>query len=221
MKTLREVYESHKADLETLYKKLQEEGLWEDVSYPLLMSTWDNEPIPETMLFGQETNGWGDFKLIEDLMFLYRDFNLGDYYNSLFWRYLWEMSMNLGLKGSHPFLWNNIHKFGKVDSAGRPNPRVTELENQYFNVLKEELQVITPKICIFFTGPNYDADLKAKLPDLEILPVDGYAINEVAKLKNQYLPEHSYRTYHPGYGNRYSDWYKELLKHIANKAKTL
>lgn len=60
MKTLREVYENHKADLETLYKKLKEEGLWDNVSYPLLMSTWDNEPIPEAMLFGQETNGWGD-----------------------------------------------------------------------------------------------------------------------------------------------------------------
>lgn len=221
MKTLREVYESHKADLETLYKKLQEEGLWDDVSYPLLMSTWDNEPIPEAMFFGQETNGWGDSELIEDLMFLYRDFNLGEYYNSLFWRYLWEMSMNLGLKGRHPFLWNNINKFGKADSAGRPNSRVTELENKYFNVLKEELQVIKPKICIFFTGPNYDNVLRAKLPDLEVLPVDGYPINEVAKLKSQYLPEHSYRTYHPGYGNRYRDWYNELLKHIANKAKNL
>jgi len=219
MNLLKNVYEKHIEGLKALYAELENNNLYNGCSYPLLLSTWDGEPIPKVMFFGQETNGWGDSETIEGLMDEYRRFNLGANYTSLFWQYLWSMSSKLGLKGAHPFLWNNVNKFGNVDSKGRSEEMVTELENKYFNVLADELEVIKPDVCVFFTGPNYDEDIKAKLPDVEFLPIEGYETRWFSRLKSKYLPINSFRTYHPGYGNREYDWYQGVMDKIADLAK--
>lgn len=57
MKHLQELYESHAEGLTTLFNALYQENLFEESSYPLLLSTWENEPVPKAMFFGQETNG--------------------------------------------------------------------------------------------------------------------------------------------------------------------
>lgn len=219
METLKEVYEKHAEGLKTLFTELEKSDLYDGCSYPLLLSTWDGEPTPKVMFFGQETNGWGDSETIDGLMAGYRRFNLGANYPSLFWQYLWSMSDKLGLKGEHPFLWNNVNKFGKVNSKGRPEATVTELENKYFNVLADELEAIKPEVCVFFTGPNYDEDIKAKLPDVEFIPIEGYETRWFARLKSKYLPENSFRTYHPGYGNREYNWYQGVMDKIAELVK--
>ena len=219
MKHLQELYESHAEGLTTLFNALYQENLFEESSYPLLLSTWENEPVPKAMFFGQETNGWGDSEDIATLMEGYRNFELGKNYPSLFWKYLWALSNKIGLKGAHPFLWNNINKLGKQQSAGHAEQRATELENEHFNVLREELELIKPEICVFLSGPHYDSDLKVKLPDLEILPTEGYKENEFVRFSSRYLPKNSFRTYHPGYGNRYYSWYNEVLDTIAQECQ--
>lgn len=230
METLKDVYEKHRKGLETLYEGLKKENLFYSCSYPLLLSTWDNELMPELMFFGQETNGWDwddvpecpdNEGSINYLMALYNDFDFGKgrkAYNTLFWQYIRSLSKSLGYTSEHSFLWNNINKLGKDSGKGRPNTKATELENRYFNVLVDELNVINPKICIFLTGPNYDKDIKAKLTDAEFIPIDGYDIKEFARIKSSHLPEKSFR-YHPGYGNRVYDWYQEVLKRIGELAK--
>lgn len=219
MATLKDVYEKHEEGLKTLYAELEKSDLYDGCSYPLLISTWEGEPTPKAMFFGQETNGWGDSESIEGLMENYRRFDLGGNYPSLFWKYLWAMSNKLGLRGDHPFLWNNINKIGNVASKGRPEEKVTELENKHFNVLAEELEAVKPEVCVFFTGPNYDGDIMAKLPDVEFIPVEGYESRWFAQLKSKHLPEHSFRIYHPGYGNRYYDWYQGVMDKIAELSK--
>ena len=42
---------------------------------------------------------------------------------------------------------------------------------------------------------------------------------ECLQLKSKNLPFHSYRTYHPGYGVRYSNWYTEVFDIISNAVK--
>lgn len=219
MKDLEEIYKKHEDGLKAIYAELEKNDLYDGCSYPLLLSTWDGEPTPKAMFFGQETNGWGDSETIEGLMEGYRRFDLGVNYPSLFWNYLWSMSDILGLSGDHPFLWNNINKFGNADSKGRPADMVTELENKHFNVLAEELDAIKPEVCVFFTGPNYDEDIRAKLPDVEFIPIEGYETRWFARLKSKHLPENSFRIYHPGYGNRYHDWYRGVMNKIAELSK--
>ncbi|MDE7450415.1 MAG: hypothetical protein K2M72_09430 [Paramuribaculum sp.] len=223
METLKEVYEKHAEGLKALYAELKKNDLYDGCSYPLLLSTWDGEQTPKAMFFGQETNGWGNDeagKSINGLMEHYCNFNLGDEYNTLFWKYFRLLSSKLGLQGNHPVLWNNINKIGKIKGKGRPNYQVTELENKHFNVLADELDTIKPIVCVFFTGPNYDDDIRAKLhDDVEFLPIDGYDVRWFARLKSKHLPENSFRIYHPGYGNRHSDWYKGVMDKIAEFSK--
>ena len=219
MNILKEVYEKHAEGLMTLYAELEKSDLYDGCSYPLLLSTWDEEPTPKAMFFGQETNGWGDSETIDGLMAGYRRFNLGANYPTLFWQYLWSMSDKLGLTGNHPFLWNNVNKVGKVGSKGRPEATVTELENKYFNVTADELEAVKPEVCVFFTGPNYDEDIRAKLPDVEFLPIEGYESRWFARLKSKHLPENSFRTYHPGYGNREYEWYQGVMDKIVELSK--
>lgn len=218
MTTLNEIYKKHEDGLKTIFTELEKSDLY-DWSYPVLLSTWEGEPAPKAMFFGQETKGWCDSDTVEGLMDGYRRFNLGENNTSPFWQYLWAMSYKLGLEGKHPFLWNNINKFGRADSKGRPETAVTELENKYFNVLAEELEVTKPEVCVFFTGPNYDEDIKAKLPDVEFIPVEGYTPRQFVRLKSKYLPQNSFRTYHPGYGNREYDRYQGVLNKIVELSR--
>lgn len=219
MSALEDVYKKHEEGLKALYAELEKSDLYDGCSYPLLLSTWEGEKMPKAMFFGQETNGWGESETIDGLMENYRRFDLGVNYPSLFWRYLWAMSDKLGLTGDHPFLWNNVNKIGNVDSTGRPDGKVTELENKHFNVLAGELEAVKPETCVFFTGPNYDGDIKAKLPDVEFLPIEGYETRWFARLKSRHLPGNSFRIYHPGYGNRYYDWYQGVMDKIAEMCK--
>ena len=85
-------------------------------------------------------------------------------------------------------------------------------------MLAEELEAVKPEICVFFTGPNYDKDIEAKL-DVEFLPIQGYGYREFVRLKSAHLPENSFRIYHPGYGNRYYDWYQGVMDKIIEMTK--
>lgn len=231
MNTLKEVYEKHAEGLKALYAELEKSDLYYGYSYPLLMSEWEGEPTPKAMFFGQETNGW-DWDTVPErphnegeidyLMSLYNWFNLGKGpkpYNTLIWQYFRLLAEKLSPGSDHVFFWNNIKKIGKANGKGHPEFEVTKLENKYLNVLADELETIKPEVCVFFTGPNYDEDIRAKLPDVEFLPIEGYESRCFARLKSKHLPESSFRTYHPGYGNRKYDWYQGVMDKIAELSK--
>ena len=113
----------------------------------------------------------------------------------------------------------NIKNFGRVSEAGRPDQRVLDKEVEHYNILAEELAILKPDVCLFFTGPYYDNDIQRKLPDVSFQKFGDYELNQVAQLSSAHLPKHSYRTYHPGYGNRHSNEYKDMLGAILEECK--
>ena len=221
---LSELYASKFEGLNRIFSELQEQQI-DDYSWPLLLHVWEEEynnaPI-KLMVIGQETNGWNapidTCDDIEKSMESYKKFNLGkDYPNSNFWPWVYEINRLLGNSDTNCFVWNNILKFGKECDKGRPVQDVTDRENNYFNVIANEINILTPDVCLFLTGPYYDNDIKAKFDDAEFIEFDDYPIRVVAQIKSKYLPEHSYRTYHPGYGNRYSEWYHKVFESIVER----
>lgn len=231
MQQLKNLYNNHIEGIKKLYDELKKNNLFYSCSYPLLLSTWEEDSVPKVMFIGQETNGWDwpdtpecpdNEGSVDYLMALYKWFNLGKGprpNNTLIWQYFRQLAEKLGQNSEHAFIWNNINKIGKDSGTGRPNAKVTSLENQYFNVLAGELEVIKPQVCVFFTGPNYDGDIRAKLHDAEFLPIQGYGNREFVRIKSAHLPKNSFRTYHPGYGNRYYDWYQCVMNRIAELCK--
>lgn len=113
-----------------------------------------------------------------------------------------------------------VLKFGKECDKGSPDRHITELENKYFNIIADEMSILKLDACIFLTGPSYDTEIKSKFPDVELLNFGSYKnIKELAQLKSKDLPVHSYRTYHPGYGGRYPEWYLEVFETISNAVR--
>ncbi len=221
---LAELYNSKFENLKNLFSELQKREIY-DYSWPLLLYVREEEyrKAPyKLMVIGQETYGWDNpIRTLNDIemsMAGYKNFNLGQNRSkSNFWPWVHEFNMLLGNPDNYCFVWNNILKFGKDCDKGRPVQDVTDQENRYFNVLANEVSILKPDVCIFLTGPNYDKDIKAKFDDAEIIPLGDYPIREVAQIKSSHLPIHSYRTYHPGYGNRYTEWYHKVFESIIER----
>lgn len=197
----------------------------DDYSWPLLLNICVdefNKASTKIMIIGQETNGWSPpIYSIEDIrksMNFYGDFTCNKKNaNTSFWKTMYYINEIFGNKNSFCFVWNNILKLGKSGDSGRPISKVTELENEYFNLLTKEIEIIKPDVCIFLTGPNYDNDIKAKIIDVKFEAMKGYLEREFCLLRSNFLPLHSYRTYHPGFGLYYKDWYYKILNTISNR----
>lgn len=224
-KQLRELYVNHIDGLNTMYGQLESQNI-ENYTAPYLIHIWEDEYLKaakKVMIIRQETNGWNDICVrsgqdVDEVITTYKDFDYGSNYHTPFWKYV-EI-INKMINGddtpyNHSVVVNNINKFGKGDGNGRPDGLVTLLENEYFNVLRDEMRIVQPDACIFLTGPDYDNDIRQKFPNASFSPVEGYKTRELARVSADGLPL-AFRTYHPGFGQRCSEWYEQVLSTIVN-----
>lgn len=219
---LEQLYKSHLEGLKHIHKGIKSFGI-DDFAGPHLMYAWEDEYINSNrkiLFVGQETNGWynqtiqNEDNIIEAIN-TYKNFELGSRYNSLFWQKIFYINNCLNKMNGYNYFWTNINKFGKSD-IGRPDPKLTALENEHFNVLKSEIGIIKPDVVIFISGPNYDNDIRNKLGEVIFSKCTNESIRVLARLESKYLPYHSYRTYHPGYSRRSGKeyLYDEVIKLI-------
>ncbi len=170
------------------------------------------------LIVGQETNGWhGGFlgseeSEIRQSFSKYRDFNFGENYRNLFFPYARELASKL--TGAEIWMWSNLLKFGKDSGKGAPSDRVNQLELKHFDVLRGEIRAIAPTCVVFMPGPNYDHFLRQRIPDVTFSEMQGFTMRQLAKLSSEFLPEASYRIYHPGYGNRRVAMYRGTMDRI-------
>ena len=105
-------------------------------------------------------------------------------------------------------LWNNVsrcdYEGGSILSA--PQNLQENLGEQQFNLFSQELEILSPNICLFFCGPNYDASLSRIFPQLEYISIGTVPIREFSRLSHPNLPALSFRTYHPNYLSRSERW---------------
>lgn len=217
------LYRKNLGNLKDMYSVLDDQQIFDYVG-PLLIYCWEELYLSSTyklMVIGQETNGWySDYvfnsDVLNEVLTQYKDFRLGEFErNSPFWRYAHEFNKRINGVDDLNFIWCNINKFG-VDGCGRVDSIVTDSENNYFNLLSEELAILRPDVCLFLTGPNYDNDIRDKLCDVQFEKFKDFGIRKVAKLKSSFLPNKSYRIYHPGYGNRHTPEYESIMSAIID-----
>ena len=220
------LYASRIQGINALYADLDAKDI-KDYVGPLLPYCWEEQYLKSKhrlVVFGQETKGWySDYMNSEEEIRkniqMYKDFSLGAEYNSPFWQYAHWFNKELNEFDEQNFVWLNINKFGSDSGVGRPEQEVLDDEVRFYNLLADELSILKPDVCLFFTGPNYDQDILRKLPDVKFHEFGGFGLREVARLSSKHLPLHSYRTYHPGYGNRISDSYQRMLDAIMDACK--
>jgi hypothetical protein len=212
-----ELYRSHSNGLTAFGEEVGDE----DYDGPFLMSeAFPNflEREHRLLVVGQETNGWhGGFAgsseaEIRQAGSKYAGFKFGEGYSNLFFPYARELASRL--TGAEIWMWTNLFKFGKESGKGAPSDRVNELELKHFDVLRGEIGAIAPTCVVFMTGPNYDHFLRQRIPDVTFSEMEEFTLRQLAKLSSEFLPEASYRIYHPGYGNRDVAMYRGTMDRI-------
>ena len=164
---------------------------------PLLMDldTYWRQSV-KLMIVGQETNGWNcDYDDLQTLKKTYREFNMGErYYSSPFWNMTRKIEALIGLP-AFSCAWTNLNRF---DYEGGPVPdhavpKLSELD--YF--VREEVRLVSPHVCLFYTNYKYDARLAKVFSGLEFQEVEGLPFKHFCRLVHPMLPHHTYRTPHP------------------------
>lgn len=152
-------------------------------AYPLLLKVNEekhNKADLKIMIIGQETDGWESQKVttftpidqssqivesrVDDFMDAYRMYLDKWGKNSPFWHYIKDINNTINRQlpdKTIEIIWNNIYKIGnKEKGQNRPKDIIRAFENECFNVIEEEVNILKPDIIIFFTGPNYEKGLK-------------------------------------------------------------
>ena len=190
--------------------------------------SWWTDADLKVMVFGQEALNWpipvsddGTQIQSDDFVELYQRFYSdnykGQYFltdsdNHLAKNKFFSMGFNGIMSGIKDFvldkqypdkkvayLWNNI---SKLSLGGRDGvyQKIHELEEKYFHVIPQEIEILKPDVLIFLTGPGQNKYYGYIRENFTVngspKPLAGNDVNAVAKLDIEGISL-AYKTYHP------------------------
>ena len=164
---------------------------------PLLLniSNYSSQKL-KLMVVGQETFGWNKSLSIIEQRTTYQEFNFGSsYYSSPFWNVIRKVERSLNIE-QYAIAWSNLNRFD-VDCG---SPDRTELAQDIASLdylVKEEISILKPDVCIFFTNHKYDKRLRDLYQDLVFYNVHGLPKKHFSKLNHPELPKYTLRAPHP------------------------
>ncbi len=161
---------------------------------------YSRQTLP-ALFVGQQTLSWGENTGeqvdVEKLMIECEEFGLGKgYYSSPFWNVMRKIERALGNE-DYSSAWTNLNKFAQ--NGKKPKGRVADSISTLDDVLRDELRILQPKVCVFFTSWHYDDRLQKLFDGVKFEPVNSTDSYKLARLDHPSLPKHTYRTYHPNY----------------------
>lgn len=164
-------------------------------------------------IVGQQTANsepWGDERSASELFDRYpEDGVVGSRRGSPFWRAARQVTDALAGQDDAPVLWANLVA---VDVGGRrPPAAVRDAARRAVpphGLLRHVLAAAQPDAVVFFVGPTgyYGWELGQQYPDLQTEPVDGYPARTLHRLVHPELECVAFRTYHPAYLQRSTQW---------------
>lgn len=186
--------------------------------------SWYTDADLKVMIFGQEVNRWEclstNSPIPADFMEMYQEFYHTNYHEKSEGIYFSVKApfFNIGVNGftseiteylhkEYPnkraaFLWNNISKLAAVGKNGTGvavDSLTHQIEQEYFRVIPDEIEILKPDILIFLTGVNekYNRYISENFSiHDEPFQIAGLPTKEVAKL-NISKVKLAYRTHHP------------------------
>lgn len=170
----------------------------DDLAGPFLMSPLQNykEQRNPLLIVGQETNGWTyHFQEIEKQMGTYEQYNVGiNNGTTVFWNVIRRIE-NMLDNAPHSCAWTNLSRFDLY--GGKPHGKYQKVISKLDNLVLEEIRIVAPKVCFFFTGPDYDKRLTNIFEEIEFIEIPGWNKNQLCLLKHPSLPIYTFRSYHP------------------------
>lgn len=188
----------------------------ENLHGPLLIKVgkYVDEPI-KLMVVGQETYGWDQSLTIQDQLLSYESFNFGAQYKSTpFWNIIRKVECSLGVS---PFAiaWSNLNRFDQ--NIGAPEGKVLDQITQFDYILKKEIKILNPDVCIFFTNHKYDDRLMQMYEGLVFEHIDSLPEKHFARLIHPSLPSITIRAPHPK-TIRIQSWEDGFIEYIGKLA---
>ena len=180
------------------FKKILMSFPGDDLAGPFLMSpgaqyTKQKNPL---LIVGQETSGWTHYiDEIEKQMTTYEKFNVGQSQSTnVFWDIIRKIE---NLLGNEPCscAWTNLSKFDLY--GGKSYGKYVKAISGLDQVLLDEIRIVAPKVCLFFTGPDFDSRLKKVFTGIEFVEIPGWGLNQLSLIKHPSLPVYTFRAYHP------------------------
>lgn len=211
MDTLQDLYTKNLNNL----IQVRECFLEEDLEGPLLMNldTYFNQS-KKLMVIGQETNGWGcDYKDVAVQLKLYKEFNVGSSYKaSPFWNIIRKVEDVLSID-KYSCAWSNINRY---EHRGKePKAEILEKIESLDYLLKDEIRLIKPDVCIFFTNHKYDYRIRKLFSDVIFTDVPNLPQKHFAFLNHSELPKITIRAPHPK-TIRLQEWENVFLEEVKN-----
>ena len=181
-----------------LFRSVVKRFPFDDLAGPFLMSPDSNfraQALP-LLVVGQETSGWtSNVEEIDKQMNVYEEFHAGKSKGySAFWDNIRKMEALLG-NDQFSTAWTNLSKFDLygIRSYGKYEKAFATADA----ILAEEVRIVNPGMCMFFTGPYFDTRLKAVFEGLEFIEIPGWNLKQFCVLRHPSLPDLSFRSYHP------------------------
>lgn len=181
-----------------LFRSVVKRFPFDDLAGPFLMSpdaAFHSQKVP-LLVIGQETSGWkSNVEEIDKQMHAYEEFSAGKTNRySAFWDNIRKMETLLG-NDQFSTAWTNLSKFDLygVRSYGKYEKAFATADA----ILAEEVRIVNPSMCMFFTGPYFDTRLKAVFEGLEFIEIPGWNLKQFCVLRHPRLPVLSFRSYHP------------------------
>lgn len=178
---------------------------------------------PRIAIVGQETYGWMDLHLdaflrsrgIDGALAEYEKFDFGaNYCSSPFWRRFHEVGQRLlGTRyNRRAVTWMNLFKCNHAGkkSAMIESPHRELVLDLQADIFQLEVRHLAPQVLIFFTGPKYNSVISRFYPRASFVTLGEYPVDQVARVRDDQLPELTFRTYHPGYIH----WHKAARQFI-------
>lgn len=192
MNALRNLYQKHHEFIFRFADKFPEAGL----QGPLFMElSLYFEQKTKLLIVGQETAGWSDeYHDIDAQLEAYRKFNLGERRQGPFWNMTRKIESALGIARCS-CAWTNLNRF---DQNGKPpSGDILNAISSLDFLLKEEIKIIEPDICVLYTNKKYDHRLMALYPEVEFSNIPGLPNAHFNILAHAELPDKTIRTPHP------------------------
>lgn len=190
----------------------------DDLAGPFLMSPDEHykKQRKPLLIIGQETNGWTYFvDEVEKQMDTYEEFNVGKEFDSTtFWNVTRRVERALGNE-SHSCAWTNLSKFDLY--GGKAYGKYEKMIASLDKILVDEIKIVDPKVCLFFTGPDFDSRIKKIFEGITFEEIENWNIKQFCRLKHPLLPTHTYRSYHPKSLRlrRLEDSFLQFLSNVA------
>lgn len=193
MDALTDLYRRHHPQLVGVRERFPDIDLYG----PLLCApdAYLQQPV-RLLVIGQETNGWAcNPHDLEGQLRNYREFEVGrNWRMSPFWQLVRLVESRLGLPAC-TCAWTNLNRYDQDHRP--PTGKVLAAVAGLDPLLREEIALLRPDVCLFFTNRKYDARLEALYPGLQQEALPGLPSPDFVRLRHPELPAFTLRSPHP------------------------